>query len=148
MMMKPGTYKVKAQGHGSSYMPMEVILSAEKIKNISVDASGETKGVADEVFNRLPKLIVENQTLNVDAVSEATISSHGVIDGVAEAIDEAGGNSDEWKQRAKSVKSSIQKDEQYDTDVVVIGAGGPLNAAEPEWQKGFKALTGEKQVVA
>lgn len=141
MMMKPGTYKVKAQGHGSSYMPMEVTLSAEKIKNISVDASGETKGVADEVFNRLPKLIVENQTLNVDAVSEATISRHGVID-------EAGGNSDEWKQRAKSVKSSIQKDEQYDTDVVVIGAGGPLNAAEPEWQKGFKALTGEKQVVA
>lgn len=81
MAMKPGTYDVKAKGHSSSYMPMQVKLSEDKIENISVGASGETKGVADEVFNRLPKLIVDNQILNVDAVSGATISSHGVIDG-------------------------------------------------------------------
>lgn len=177
--MKPGKYSVKAQGHGSSYMPMEVTLSKDKIEDINVDASGETRGVADEVFNRLPKLIVDNQTLNVDAASGATISSHGVIDGVAQAINEAGGNSEEWKRRPKPRKSTAKKDKKYDTDVVVIGAGGaglaavarsiqlghkvvilekfpqmggntsraggPMNAAEPEWQKKFKALAGEKE---
>lgn len=177
--MKPGKYSVKAQGHGSSYMPMEVTLSKDKIEDINVDASGETRGVADEVFNRLPKLIVDNQTLNVDAVSGATISSHGVIDGVAQAINEAGGNSEEWKRRPKPRKSTAKKDKKYDTDLVVIGAGGaglaaaarsiqlghkvvilekfpqmggntsraggPMNAAEPEWQKKFKALAGEKE---
>lgn len=179
MAMKPGTYDVKAKGHGSSYMPMQVKLSEDKIENINVDASGETRGVADEVFNRLPKLIVDNQTLNVDAVSGATISSHGVIDGVAEAITEAGGDAEEWKKRAKPSKAHATKDEEYTTDVVVIGAGGaglaaavrsiqhgrkvvvlekfpqiggnttraggPMNAAEPEWQKKFKALAGEKE---
>ncbi|MCI7336598.1 MAG: hypothetical protein MSH35_07725 [Lactobacillus amylovorus] len=60
MAMKPGTYDVKAKGHGSSYMSMQVKLSEDKIENINVNASGETRGVADEVFNRLPKLIVDN----------------------------------------------------------------------------------------
>lgn len=178
--MKKGTYKVKAKGHGSSFMPMEVTLSEEKIEAIKVDSKGETKGVADEVFHRLPNQIVKNQTLNVDAVSGATISSHGVIDGVAEAIDEAGGDSEEWKKRAKPAieKSSNQE---LTVDVVIIGAGGaglaaaarsiqlgkkvivlekfpqiggnttraggPMNAAEPEWQKDFKCLPGEKETL-
>ncbi|GAA3630381.1 flavocytochrome c [Lactobacillus hamsteri] len=178
--MKPGKYEVKAKGHGSSYMPMIVTLSENKIDDIKVDASGETKGVADEVFKRLPKEIVDNQTLNVDAVSGATISSHGVIDGVAAAIEEAGGNAEEWKERAKPVENKEQ-DEEITTDVVVVGAGGaglaaavrslqhdenvvilekypqiggnttraggPMNAAEPDWQKNFEALPGEKETL-
>lgn len=145
MAMKPGTYDVKAKGHGSSYMPMQVKLSEDKIENINVDASGETRGVADEVFNRLPKLIVDNQTLNVDAVSGATISSHGVIDGVAEAITEAGGDAEEWKKRAKHSKAHATKDEEYTTDVVVIGAGGAgLAAAARSIQHSRKVVVLEK----
>lgn len=177
-MMKPGTYNVKAKGHGSSFMPMKVTLSATDIENISIDSSAETKGIADEVFRRLPQQIIANQTLNVDVISGATISSRGVIDGVAQAIDEAGGEANKWKQRAKPIAKS-DKDEEYNVDVVVIGAGGaglaaatrtiqndqeviilekypqiggntaraggPLNAAEPEWQGKFKALAGEKE---
>ena len=177
-MMKSGTYEVKAKGHGSSFMPMKVKLSEDKIKEIDIDSSGETAGVADEVFKRLPKQIIANQTLNVDAVSGATISSHGVIDGVAQAITKAGGDAQEWLNRPKP-KTSNASDREYQTDVVVIGAGGagltaaartiqngkkvivlekfpqiggnttraggPLNAAEPEWQNQFKALPGEKE---
>lgn len=180
MSMKSGIYKVKAKGHGSSFMPMEVTIKDDKVADITVDSAGETSGIADEVFKRLPKAIVDGQTLNVDAVSGASISSKGVIDGVAEAITEAGGDAEEWKQRAKPA-SAAAKDEEYDTDVVVIGAGGaglaaatrsiqhdkkvvilekfpqlggntaraggPMNAAEPDWQKGFKALPGEKETL-
>lgn len=178
--MKSGKYEVKAKGHGSSFMPMEVTIDEDKIADISIDSSGETRGVADEVFKRLPKQIVDNQTLNVDTVSGATISSHGVIDGVAQAIDEAGGDSNEWKNRAKPASQKAQ-DEEMTTDVVVVGAGGaglaaavrsiqhdedvvilekypqiggntsraggPMNAAEPEWQEKFKALPGEKDTL-
>ena len=176
--MKPGTYAVEAKGHGSSFMPMKVTLSQNRIEEITVDSSGETKGVADEVFKRLPEQIINNQTLNVDAVSGATISSHGVVDGVSQAIKEAGGDPEEWVNRPKPSADAGQ-DEEYNTDVVVIGAGGagltaaartiqnnkkvvvlekypqiggnttraggPLNAAEPEWQNQFKALSGEKE---
>ena len=178
--MKSGKYQVKAKGHGSEAMPMEVDIDGDKVTSIKVDSSGETKGVADEVFRRLPKTIVENQTLNVDAVSGATISSHGVIDGVAEAIDEAGGDSTEWKNREKPAATKVE-DEEITVDVAVVGAGGaglaaavrsiqhgervavlekypqiggntsraggPMNAAEPEWQSKFKALPGEKQTL-
>lgn len=178
--MKSGKYQVKAKGHGSESMPMEVDIAGDKVTLIRVDSSGETKGVADEVFRRLPKTIVENQTLNVDAISGATISSHGVIDGVAEAIDEAGGDSAEWRKRKKPATIKA-KDEEVTVDVAVVGAGGaglaaavrsiqhdetvailekypqiggntsraggPMNAAEPEWQRKFKALPGEKQTL-
>ncbi|MBP2058772.1 fumarate reductase flavoprotein subunit [Lactobacillus colini] len=178
--MKSGTYNVKAKGHGSSFMPMAVTIEDDKIASIKVDSTGETSGIADEVFKRLPKQIVENQTLNVDAVSGATLSSNGVIAGVAQAINEAGGDSNEWKQRNKP-KAESGANEEFTTDVVIVGAGGagltaaarslqhnkkvivlekypqiggntsraggPMNAAEPEWQRGFKALTGEKETL-
>lgn len=144
MVMKPGKYEVKAQGHGSSYMPMTVTLSENKIDDIKVDASGETKGVADEVFKRLPKEIVDNQTLNVDAVSGATISSHGVIEGVATAIEEAGGSAKEWKNRNKPTENKAQ-DEEVITDVVVVGAGGAgLAAAVRSIQHGEDVVILEK----
>ncbi|MCZ3621986.1 flavocytochrome c [Lactobacillus mulieris] len=178
--MKAGKYQVRAKGHGTSFMPMEVTLSDNKIEKIEVDAQGETKGVADEVFHRLPEEIVKNQTLNVDAVSGATISSHGVIDGISQAIDEAGGDSNEWKKRPKP-SSHKQADSELTADVLIIGAGGaglsaaaraiefgkkviilekypqiggntaraggPMNAAEPNWQKNFKCLPGEKETL-
>lgn len=179
--MKSGTYNVKAKGHGSEFMPMDVTIDDDQIKEIKIDSSGETSGIADEVFKRLPNEIVNGQTLNVDAVSGATLSSNGVIDGVAQAIDEAGGNSQDWKKRAKPIAKSQKKDEEFTTDVAIVGAGGaglaaaartlqhnkkvivlekypqiggntsraggPMNAAEPDWQKNFKALNGEKETL-
>ena len=178
--MKSGIYQVRAKGHGSESMTMEVTIEDDKIKDIEIDSSGETKGVADEVFNRLPKQIIDNQTLNVDVVSGATISSHGVVDGIAQAINEAGGNAEEWKKRTKPATTK-NGDQEIDTDVVIVGAGGaglaaavrslqhdekvvilekypqiggntsraggPMNAAEPDWQKKFKALPGEKETL-
>lgn len=142
--MQAGKYNVKAKGHGSSFMPMEVTIGDDKIKAITVDSRGETKGVADEVFKRLPQEIVDHQTLNVDTVSGATISSNGVIDGVAQAITEAGGDASEWKKRAKPVTTNYQ-DEEITTDVVIVGAGGAgLAAAVRSLEEGQSVVILEK----
>ena len=142
--MQAGKYNVKAKGHGSSFMPMEVTIGDDKIKAITVDSRGETKGVADEVFKRLPQEIVDHQTLNVDTVSGATISSNGVIDGVAQAITEAGGDASEWKKRAKPVTTNYH-DEEITTDVVIVGAGGAgLAAAVRSLEEGQSVVILEK----
>lgn len=172
---KPGTFEVTAKGHNGE-LPMSVTLSKDRIEDIDIDTSTETQGIADVVFTRIPEEIVNGQTLNVDVISGASITSHGVIDGVAKAVKMAGGNPEILKKRPKA-SNIVQNDEEHTTDVVVVGAGGagltaaakvlgegkkvivaekfpspggntvraggPMNAADPEWQNQFDAIPGE-----
>jgi len=177
---EPGDYQVKTKGHNGE-LPMVVSFSENRIEDIKVDTSGETEGIADMVFERLPQEIIAGQTLNVDAISGASVTSHGLIDGVAEAVRLAGVDPSILKKRPKPSKSQDVSPIEYETDVVVIGgggaglaaasrvlqagkstivlekfpalggntvrAGGPMNAADPTWQKQFAALPGEDSVL-
>ena len=181
MSYEPGEYDVTAIGHNGA-LPMKVTLSENRIEKIDIDTKGETEGIADVVFERIPNQIIENQTLNIDVVSGASITTNGVLDGVAKAVKLAGANPDNLRKRPKNnpnaQKASTQE---LTTDVVVVGAGGagltaaarllqagkqvtilekfpavggntlraggPMNAADPDWQKNFAALHGEKETL-
>ena len=67
---EPGTYQVTTVGHNGD-LPMAVTFSQDRIEKIDIDSSGETGGIADVVFTRIPNEIIEGQTLNVDSVSGA-----------------------------------------------------------------------------
>ncbi|MDK6232922.1 flavocytochrome c [Aerococcus sanguinicola] len=172
---QPGTYQVEAAGHNSA-LPMEVEISEDRIERIEVDSSSESKGIANPVFVKVPADIIEGQTLNVDAVSGATVSSQGIIDGVAEAVRQAGADPDILRARPKVQHQAAEALEET-TDVLVVGGGGaglaaaaaaiqegkqvivldkfpaiggntvrtggPMNAADPDWQNQFAALPGE-----
>ncbi|HCM88894.1 MULTISPECIES: flavocytochrome c [Vagococcus] len=173
---EPGIYNVVAPGHNGN-LPMAVTLTKERIEDISIDTSGESEGIADVVFTRIPSQIVEGQTLNIDILSGASVTSQGVIDGVAKAVKQAGANPDILRKRAKAPSALDKEDTELTADVVVIGGGGaglsaaasvlqegksvvivekfpsiggntvrtggPMNAANPTWQKGFSAMPGE-----
>ncbi|AUJ28952.1 MAG: flavocytochrome c [Liquorilactobacillus hordei] len=173
---EPGEYQVSAIGHNGK-LPMTITVSEKRIEKIEIDTKNETKGIADTVFKRIPEQIVSSQTLNIDVVSGASVTSHGVIDGVAEAIDLAGGDSAVLKRRPKPQKMVEQEPLELKTDVIVVGGGGaglsaaacvlkskrqvvvvekfpsiggntirtggPMNAADPDWQGKFDALPGE-----
>lgn len=177
---EPGTYEVSALGHGGA-LPMKVSFSEKKIETIDIDTGGETEGLADVVFVRIPDKIIEGQTLNVDALSGASETSNAVIDGVAKAVKLAGVNPDILKKRPKPASSMNRGDEEYTCDVVVIGGGGaglstaatvlqqgynaivlekypavggntirtggPINAADPEWQRSFEENPGERHTI-
>lgn len=127
---KEGQYHVSAQGHNSE-LPMVVTFSKHKITGIEIDSTGESEGLSDMVFERLPKQIIDFQTLNVDAVSGASTTSQGVIDGVADAVLLASDQDavDVLKARQKpSVELSNEVLEE-EVDVVVVGAGAAGIAA-------------------
>ncbi|WP_270333440.1 flavocytochrome c [Ligilactobacillus acidipiscis] len=173
---KPGTYSVTAAGHNGQ-VPMKVTFSENRIENIDIDTKGETIGIADTVWQRMPEQIISGQTLNVDAVSGASDTSRGVLNGVADAVSLAGADPDVLKKRPKPDKGEMKGTVEYSADVVTIGGGGtglsaaatsvqagkktilvekfpavggntirtggPMNAADPEWQNTFDALPGE-----
>ncbi len=176
----PGIYEVSTLGHGGA-LPMKVEFSEKKIESIDINREGETEGLADVVFVRIPDKILEGQTLNVDALSGASETSNAVIDGVAKAVKLAGVNPDILKRRPKPASSLNREDEEYTCDVVIIGgggaglsaaatvlqegkkaivvekypavggntirSGGPINAADPEWQKEFSENPGERTTI-
>ncbi len=90
---------------------MKVSFSEKRIESINIDTKGETEGIADVVFVRIPDKIIEGQTLNVDALSGASETSNAVIDGVAKAVKLAGVNPDILKRRPKPASSRNRQDE-------------------------------------
>lgn len=176
---KPGKYSVNAQGHNGTF-PVDVTFSADRIESVEVPERNETAGISDVVYDRIPDAIVDGQTLNVDAVTGASETSRGILEGVAEAVQQAGGDAQEWQSRDKYVPK-VADNTDLQTDVVIIGGGGaglaaaatvldqgrkvvvlekapaiggntirtggPMNAADPEWQNGFDALPGEDQTL-
>ncbi|MBS5482989.1 MAG: FMN-binding protein, partial [Firmicutes bacterium] len=128
--------------HGS--IQVEVITKNGAIERIDVLDSRESAGLGDVCMDKLGKLIVEGQTLNVDVVSGASLSSMAYLTAVAEALDKAGEKSSEWKKRDKALQRP-DNDIPTSYDVVIVGAGGAgFTAAISAANKGKKVLLMEK----
>ncbi len=67
-----------------------VVADQEKIYQIKVDDHKETDGIGSEAVKQLPAKIFQAQSLKVDAISGATISSNGIKNAIINALDEGG----------------------------------------------------------
>ncbi|NPD30891.1 flavocytochrome c [Eggerthellaceae bacterium zg-1084] len=112
--------------HG--HFRVEVSMAEGKIDRITPLDSRETPGMGDVAMERLSKLIVDNQTLNVDAVAGASLTSMAFLGAVGDALDELGEKSAEWKKRDKATYAGMAEPP-AEADVVVIGSGGAGFAA-------------------
>ncbi|MEY8562069.1 flavocytochrome c [Eggerthellaceae bacterium 3-80] len=112
--------------HGN--FDVEVSMKDGAIDRITVLDSRETPGMGDVAMNKLTKAIIDNQTLAVDTISGATLSSMAFLTAVGSALDTLGESSEDWKNRDQVAwQSDVEVPDQ--TDVVVIGAGGAGFAA-------------------
>ena len=83
-------YETKAGGY-AGYVHVSVVLDAEgKILDVTVGQHNESEGYGEKAIDVIPGLIVERQSLGVDAVSGATYTSEAIIKATAKAITAAG----------------------------------------------------------
>lgn len=142
--LKNGTFTASQQGHNGP-IELEVLVSEGKISNITIVSHSETPGLGDSAIKKISALMLENNSVNVDIVTGATVSSNAIINGVKEALKEAGASEEFLNGGGKiSTVTKLDKDE-YSYDVVVIGAGGAgLSAAVEAAQNGASVVLLEK----
>lgn len=66
---------------------VEVKVAGGKIEAIKVLEHSETPGISDAAFNNVIPAIIEKQSVDVDTVSGATMTSNGIIAAVKDALD-------------------------------------------------------------
>lgn len=141
----PGTYTASAQGNNGP-VELSVTFSEDAITEITIGEHGETTGISDAAFEKVPAAIIQNQSLGVDTVSGATYTSQAILDAVADCVTQAGGDAEalravavEGGEEAESVLADSQ------VDVLVIGGGGAgLSAALSAAQEGASVILVEK----
>ena len=138
--VKDGTYKGSSVGMQGP-VAVELTVAKGKIADVKITQCKETPSVATVAMERIPKEIVAHQTPYVDVATGASLASRAIMNATAAAAKEAGFNVDKFAKY--SAKAS--KDEEYSTDVVVVGAGGAgLSASISAAQQGAKVILIEK----
>ena len=113
------------------------------ITSVTAEGAQETPGIGSVAIEQLPALMAQNNTINVDAVSGATITSNAILTAVREALKNAGVNPDDYMEKPEE---EALEDAEYDVDVVIVGAGGAgMTAALTAADQGLQVLVLESQ---
>ena len=144
--MADGTYTGVGQGKNGD-VTVELQVTGGKLAAVRVVKHVETPGISDAAMTQFPQRVVDAQSLNVDAVSGATLTSDGIRNAVADAIRKAGGDPAAFAAVAvkKKVAAKLIKDQ---ADVIVVGAGGSgISAAVRAETLGANVILIEKMPV-
>lgn len=118
--VKDGTYTSSADGYNGE-ITVEVTFSDGSISSIEVVNENETKTWADDALKSVPEHILNEQSVNVDVSTGATVTSNAIKDAVTDAIEQADGNIEEWNQDTTGTYTTEEKT--IETDVVIVGGG-------------------------
>ena len=145
--MTDGTYAGEGQGNNGP-VKVAVTVANGAIASVEVVEHGETPGICDLAIERIPKAIVDGQTLAVDAVSGATNSSNAILTAVEAAVTEAGADIEALKKPVEKNESDIVVTER-EVKALVIGAGGSgMAAATTLLEQGVDVLLIDKMAQA
>ena len=139
-----GSFTGTAKGMGE--VSVTLTLTDNVITDCTAKGDEETSGIGSVVIEQFPGEVVEGNTINLDGISGATITSNAFVEAAKAALTEAGLNPDDYM--AKADKTANGETVSYDADVVVIGAGGAgMTAAMTAADAGQKVVILESQAM-
>ena len=140
----PGTYSATAVGRNGD-VTVTATFSDTAITDIEVSHS-ETQSIGDAAIDQLTAAVLENQSLDLDAVSGATISSDAFKKALEDCVEQAGG--DVALLTSKAVSTAQVQYDVTEADLIIVGAGGAgLTAAKAAADQGVSVILIEKSGV-
>ena len=137
-----GTYEGVGTGNNGD-VKVTVTFSENQIVTVDVSEHSETPGVSDPAIERIPADIVAQQSLSVDTVSGATNTSNAILNAVADAVQQAGGDVEALRNMEAAAVEKAEQEE--NTEILVIGGGmAGMAAALEAVQQGAKVTLIEK----
>ncbi len=134
---KPGTYTATVNGHNAP-LTVKVTVSKDRIEAIDTTENLETIGVGQVALKIMTDKVLGYQSLGVDAVTGATITSSAFYSGVKKCLTDAGAD---VAAMTKKVEKHPAGELKIDANVVVVGGGGAgLSAAVAAYQAGAKKV--------
>ena len=140
-----GDYTGTAKGMGGD-VTVTVTLKDSVITDVKAEGKDETEGIGTKALEKLPGEMVDGNTVNVDAVSGATVTSNAIMEAAKAALESAGLNPDDYSEAKAATK---EEDVTKDADLVVVGAGGAgMTAAITAAEEGKSVVILESQSAA
>lgn len=116
-LLVPGTYTATA--HGAKHdLTVEVDVTENEITDIRVTEANDSPFVSEAAIAKMPARILEKQSVAVDAVTGATLTSAAIRNAVSDCLVQAGANLSDW-----STKETVRQGQDVNIDVLVVGGG-------------------------
>ena len=142
--VKDGVYTGTGFGRGGEIVAA-VTMKGGRIADVKVVKHTETVGVSDKAITEVPARIVAGNSTNVDVVTGATLTSNGIRAAVADAIENAGGDTEAFSQYVKTKHDTSMIPDTVTTDILVVGGGAAgITAAVRAAGEGAKVILIEK----
>jgi len=87
--LKDGEYTGAVIGHNGGDLTVKVVIAGGKIASVEVVSHTETPGISDAPIASVPAAIVAGNTVDVDTVAGATVTSNAIIDAVVKCLEQA-----------------------------------------------------------
>ena len=125
---KPGTYKASVYGN-NGYLNLELTVDEKGIRSIEVPGHNETAFMGAMAIEKLTQEALQFQTVNVDVISGATVTSHAFKKAAAEALAQSGADMTKWTKPVPSMVGKFRGTKDVEADLVIVGSGGAGLAA-------------------